>query len=562
MLSKKTKIFLFSILWFIIIFLLVNIFWKYQLKDVQSLKIYDRSWNLLVDVRQTYRKTSYQSLDEVPQFIKDITLFREDRRFYYHFGIDPIAVSRAAYQNILNFKFFQWASTIDQQSVKLSSSGFKRWVYQKFKELVLSVNVNFHYSKNDILLYYINNLQFGNWVVGFKSACGIYFDKDCESLNNWQLIYLFSMSKFPGKKDVAKYASDFAKRYGISDYSFENFDKIRTRLWFYVDKKAPHFVDYVLSQLKDWNIEKWNININTSLDYNVYEKIQNILESHRNFLFLKSSEDACAIVLDANRNIISMNVLRPYNDSQWGNVNGCTSKRQVWSAMKPFLYALAFKNLWYNKDTKIKDEPVEYFLDNWWKYEPKNFDMKYHGEVTLAWALWSSLNIPAVKLLHDVWLDTYWSFLKEIWNMVGATTNWDEDFNDYGLSLALWSKEISVLDFAKMYTIFLGERLRVKGKSNLEQQFYNKYATQLSQVRQILSENQNRLISFPLYNWFDVPWTFVKSGTSRSFVDGWVCWWKNDKIVCVWAWNYDSKPSKDWWYNTAWVIWNNIIKLF
>jgi len=106
-----------------------------------------------------------------------------------------------------------------------------------------------------------------------------------------------------------------------------------------------------------------------------------------------------------------------------------------------------------------------------------------------------------------------------------------------------------------MRTIFLLDKhLNLK-----EQQFLEKYSKYVKMIKEIFSNNSNRLLSFTQDNWLNVDWTFVKTWTSRHFKDGWTCWGYKTYITCVRAWNYDAQPMKDSWVNTAWVIWNNVM---
>jgi len=548
---KKIILFVFIIL----NFLLVNIFFKYNLSYKESAKIYDRNGVLLCDVRwDKWRNISYQNIKDAPIFLKTIILEREDKYFYNHFWVDFLAILRAFYENIKNWKIVQWASTIDQQVIKLNMQTYDdRTFFQKLKEMFLAINLNFHYSKDDIFLYYINNLPFWNGVIWFKSACNIYYNKSCEWLNKWQLIYLFTISKYWSFWNYSKQAYLFAKSIWLKDYTKEDFYNFYKSAWFYVEDNAPFFIEYYKSFLN-----KDKIYYETYFDYNIYSHIEKIFFNLKPYLNKVNVNDACVIVMDKNQNIISMNLLRKYGTNPYGYVNGCLMKQQIWSAMKPFLYIKAMEYLKYTENTILKDQKVSYILPNWWKYEPKNFDLIYHGDVSLKKALWSSLNIPAVETLEKIWLDTYKNFLIELWEVVWAEDKFYDDFNQYWLSIALWTKNISPLDFSKMWTIFLFDDI-----TNLKQkQFLEKYWKYIKIVKKILSENENRLLSFSENNWINIEWTFAKTWTSRHFKDGWACWGYRTYIVCVWAWNYDAMYMKESWVNTAWIIWNSVINYF
>ena len=551
--KKKLLIFIPFLTFLFVVFILWNIFFKYELAYKQSPKIYDKNWILLYDVRwDKWRNTSYQSMEEVPSFIKEMILKREDKRFYDHFWVDFLSILRALYVDIKNHKIIQWASTIDQQTVKLNMEAYNnRTISQKLKEMFLATNINFHYSKDDIFLYYVNNLPFWNGIRWFKSACKIYYWRNCENLNKWQLVFLFTVSKYWKFWNYSHQAYLFAKKLWLKNYSKSDFYKFYKKVNLHIVRKAPFFIEYYKNKF----LNNHQTYYKTHFDYVLYQHIENILSNLKPYLNKVNAKDACVIVMDKDQHIISMNLLRKYGSWKFGYVNGCLRKQQVGSSMKPFLYLKWMQYLHYNKDTILKDEKVQYNLWNGWIYSPRDFDLKYHWPVPLKKALWSSLNVPAVNILHKIWLDTYKNFLIDVSQVVWTDENFDDDFNKYWLSIALWTKPITPLDFAKMWTIFLLD----KPKNLKQKQFLEKYWKYIKQIKKILSDNWNRFLSFPQDNWLNVDWTFAKTWTSRHFKDGWTCWGYKSNIVCVRAWNYDAEPMKDSGVNTAGVIWNNVM---
>lgn len=187
------------------------------------------------------------------------------------------------------------------------------------------------------------------------------------------------------------------------------------------------------------------------------QSIDHILDHYRLFLLSKSAEDACIIVMNNNTDILSMNVLRSYQDPRGGTINGCIQPRQVGSVMKPFLYQVALQRQIITGGSMLDDSPVSYPLDNGGKYQPQNFDMQSHGPVTIGQALGSSLNVPAVKLLYSVGVDRYRSRLRQIGEKMKSDRFRDDDPHQYGLSLALGSQEISPLDVTRMRTMLLDQ---------------------------------------------------------------------------------------------------------
>ncbi|HMT26694.1 MAG TPA: transglycosylase domain-containing protein [Candidatus Absconditabacterales bacterium] len=522
-----------------------------HLDQKPSTKIYDKNGILLADIRAPYRQTAYESLSELPSRLLQFVITKEDQRFYSHPGIDLLAIARAFRVNLNAGKIVQGASTIDQQAIKLSRESFLgRGISEKIREGLGAIGLQFRYSKDEILLFYLNNLSFGNGIRGLKTACKIYFNTDCDQLSKPYLIYLISKSKYPSKSDLADYSYQSMLQNGITGYTLNDFQIVQQNRGLFIEKKIPHLVDYILST------NPTQSNLTTTVDLALYEKIQIILEKMKPYLETQNANDTCILVFDGNK-LISMNILQVYG-SQGSYINCCLRKRQVGSGMKPFLYTIAFQKFGYTPETIIKDEPVSYFLDNGGKYQPKNFSMHYHGEVSMGQALGSSLNIPAVKLLDQVKVDVFYDFLRTIGKIVGTEEKREDDPSQYGLALALGVKEISPLDFAKMRTIFSYDYTDSVGAKN----FLTTYKSARETIKSILSINSNRLLSFPQFNRFDLPDPFVKSGTSRNFVDGRVCGaHKSGKLLCIRVGNYNAQPMKDSGYATAGSLRNEIMIL-
>jgi len=560
---KNIRYILFWILWacllcvfLFMIFLLI----PYKLEDIQSTKVFDRYWNILYDVRNDYRKTKIESLEDISEdFLDNFLIKKEDKNFWKHNGVDGSALVRAIYKTIFD-RETQWASTIDQQVIKLSQQAFERSIFQKIEEIVLAWNINIHYKKKDILLYYLNNLFFENGVKWIWTACSVFFDSSCAELSQWHLIYLYAKSKFPSKKSVVSYASIMAEKYNFTGYLIEDFKKIENEEDFWINTKARHFVNYVLNN-KDINRDVNNKDINrdvnnnnniyTNFDTEIYKKVENALTTYNSYLEKKKAWNSCVIVMKEWK-IVSMNSWPAYGN-QWFYINNCLQKRQVGSAIKPFLYLQAFDKLWYDQNTKIVDEPVNFFSD-YGMYSPKNFDLKYHWEISLATALGNSFNVPAIKILHKLWLREFYQFLSKIWKQLNTDDQRNDDFQNYWLALWLGVKEISPLDFTKMWQIF-NSSFCIKNNNK----FCKDNEKNISKIKNILSDNQNRIISFGQYNWFDVPLSYGKSWTSRHFVDAWICGGKKDYTICMWAGNHTTEPMLGGGHEILGPVWYEVL---
>ena len=241
-------------------------------------------------------------------------------------------------------------------------------------------------------------MEFLNWVRGFKSACKIYFDKDCEKLFDSELLFLFAT--YQTWKNPFKNFSLIKKRSLVLCESLEKEKITNCDNWKNLPPKTKQDLKFEVGKISNFKIFQKENPTKVKENYQYFDKIEKVLENTQDFRKNMWFEDCCILVMDKTWKVLSMNVCRKIEDKKWGWINACLRKRQTWSAIKPFLYLQAIKEFWYSKDTMLYDEPVEFVLDWEEKYIPRNFDMKYHGKVSLAQALGNSLNVPAVKILE------------------------------------------------------------------------------------------------------------------------------------------------------------------
>jgi len=542
MLKRLSKIIILLLIW-IFIFFVFNFFYSYK----------------IVSEKRNYKHLQYKTIDKVPTKLKEFSLQIEDKRFYKHFWVDFLALVRAVKEDIKKWYFQQWASTIGQQSIKLNEKKFfNRWIWTKLREIFLAINLNFHYKKDDILLFWLNNIHFSYWIKGFKSACNIYFQRPCSKLFDSELLFLYALYQV-GWWDVYKSDIKFQKvkkrsKILCKQLKLDFCEKINKlppvkREDLKMNFKKLNFLDLVPDYVKN------RLNIDTTYQ----EKIKNILKNTASFRKNKWFQDCCVMVMNKKWKIKAMQTCRNMDDFKnktW--INACLVKRQTWSAVKPFVYLLAMKKINWTWWTILEDKPVDFVLNSIRNYAPKNFDMKYHGKVSLAQALGSSLNIPAVTSLDKVGVNNFLSFInylrEKLWDQLKNIKKDKQIYNTekLGLSAALWTYEMSVFEFTNLYRVFLNEHK------------FQDLAWWINEILKILSQNKNRLLSFGLENNLDIRWWSVKTWTSRNFVDGWTCGVNKEKqvVVCVWVWNLNSQsalvPGSEW----AWFIWNLVVKLF
>ncbi len=537
-------------------------------QPVPATAVYDRHGTLLYETlnRDTGRQ-AFIALAEMPEGLKNAFLSTEDKDFYKHSGIDLKAVLRAVWQNVSAGEIVSGGSTITQQVVRnLIGVNQQRTFRQKLKESVLALKIDKFFDKDQIFEVYLNSIYFGGLAYGVESAAWQYFNKSAAHLDLAESAFLAGLPQAPN-------------RY----YPFEHFERAKARQQIVLSamldngviseeeyeqalaetlrleradfaKKAPHFVDYVLSDCgtncgsdsgtnsgSDRGSDRGSdggYKIVTTLDLGMQERVETIVESDLTFLSRFNIENAAAVILDArNSDILAMVGSADYNDPTiQGAVNVATSLRQPGSSIKPLVYAAAFEKGW-TPFTTITDEPIQFKTADGLPYSPRNFDLTYHGEVTLAEALAQSLNVPAVRVMDFVGIRDFLQWAERL----GITT-FDQPAEHYGLSLALGSGEVRLLDLVNAYSVFANHGRRADVRFLLSDD--PPRAVSVLQpgtaraISAILSSNELRLSAFGEENPLNLPFPVAaKTGTTRNFRDNWTIGYTDDYAVGVWVGN-------------------------
>lgn len=556
-----------------------------------SSNIYDSNnikiWEIITANKYRHEKLE---IKEIPEFTKNAIIDIEDKWFYKNNWIDITAIFRAIINNISTNQIIEWGSTISTQVIRNNYwLNEKRTFFKKIKEFYLSLALNKHYPKDEILRNYLWNIYF--WYLNYwlKSSSNYYFDKNPKDLTKAEQIALISLPKNPIKYDPYKNKQEFKKRFEIVLNSLlndkiitkEEYDSIKNEKFVFNENhenKLPYVIDYI----KNSKDIKLTSKIETTIDYNLTKKIEETSKNSIIPLIWKNVKDYSVIIIDRNtKEIKTMIWWINYYAKEW-QVNMITSPRQVWSTIKPFTYVLAFKNFWYTPETTILDLPTQFQTNLWYAYNPKNYSLDYKWEVTIAEALSQSINIPALKVAEKVWVWNLLNFLRQLW-----ITSLTKDQDYYWLALTLWVWEISLYELTRAFTIFAYDwnfcdlkiisHHELESKSTKDHNNFNdsgsspewqdvckqiiekKYTDMISYI---LTNRYFKLNEFPI-NWnldFENKKVFLKTWTSRNFKDNWTVWFTNNYIIWVWAWNKDWSEMK-WvsWASWAWEIFKNIV---
>ena len=429
---------------------------KLDIKNANQFYIYDDNEQL---VYQGSGNNEWVSLDDISPYFIDAILYTEDKNFYKHNGFDFFRIGKAIFNNLKNKKIVEGASTISQQYIKNMYLDFDKTWERKFEEALLTLRLEVHYSKDEILEGYLNTINFGQGNYGIENASQYYFNKSAKDLNLEESLILAGIPKAPNNYNpVSNYESSIARAKIIGSIlvknkviSSEEYSKLYTsNLEIYGKrnenelKMIMYYQDAVykelesISSIPDSLIESGGLKIYTSLNMDAQRIMEeSILKNMNN----KEMQVASIIINPYTGGVMALSGGLDYALSQFNRAT--MSNRQVGSAIKPLLYYSALENGMVSSSTFLS-EPTTFVFSSNQSYSPANYNDKYANKnITMAAALSYSDNIYAVKT-H--------LFLGED-NLVNIAKRMGIKKELEALpSLALGTCELSMLDFARAYT--------------------------------------------------------------------------------------------------------------
>ena len=494
----------------------------------------------------------------IPAVVTAATVAAEDRRFWSHVGVDPIAIARAVRQNIRERQVVEGGSTITQQVAKLLLSrqdpGRRRGWRAKLREAIVALRLEHRLDKPEILALYLNLASYGNQTSGFERASQTYFGVDSAMLTAAQAAFLAGLPQRPTTFNpyrrqgaaVARQQYVLGRMVAIGALSPAQLAEARAeRLAFSRVSRpflAPHFVEMVLSNAGSPRPAR----IQTTLDAALQEDVEGIIRRHRASLRQHGAANVAVVVLDNQRNEwIAWEGSGDYFDAEHGGaINGPVSARQPGSALKPFTYALAFEK-GFTPASVLPDVPMHFpTAEPGVVYSPRNYDGRYRGPLLARTALAGSENVPAVALAADVGVPDLLRFL----HRAGFTT-FDRTAAHYGLGLTLGNAEVRLDELVAAYAALArgGEWRRpasVKGAGTETRQLVSPRSA--FWIGDILSDQEARAYVFGRGGSLDLPFPVaVKTGTSQAYHDNWTIGYTRRVTVGVWVGNFDRRPLRN-----------------
>ncbi len=503
-----------------------------------------------------------QSNFAVPEkFIEAITEF-EDKRFYYHPGIDPIAFGRAIKQNFNAGKVVSGGSTISMQVIRLSRKGKSRTFFEKILEVVLATRLELKYSKKEILQLYAAHAPFGGNVVGLEAACWRYFGMSPEELSWAEASLLAVLPNAPSLLHPGKNrARLIQKRNSLLDRLRENnlLDSLSASLA-QVEPipdqphPLPQYARHLLVRASSEGFAQTRIA--STVDIELQKRVEQLVQDHHKRLASNHIGNAAALVLDletGNALAYVGNVNRKSDRTKGTEVDVITAPRSTGSILKPFLFAALLDEGQILPKSLQADIPTS--IDG---FSPKNFSHDYDGAVAADQALIRSLNIPVVHMLRKYRYEKFHSLLTDI----GMTTlQFPPDH--YGLSLILGGSEGTLWDISGMYGSMartLNHYFDYAGSLRYSKaDFHLPTYVPIKEDERVL-ENSSTLSAAAIYQTFEAltevyrpgeetGWQYFdnskkiawKTGTSFGFRDGWAVGVTPAYVVGVWIGNADGE---------------------
>ena len=540
---------------------------------VESTKIYDRTGeHLLYEIHGEEKRTQI-SIKDMGEIIKAATIAAEDQSFYQHHGIYFKSIARAALYDLLGRHVSQGGSTITQQLIKNTVLTPEQTFTRKVKEVILAVELEQRFTKDEILEMYLNEIPYGSNAYGVQAAAQTFFGKDSKNLTLAEAAFLASLPKAPTY--YSPYGTNTDELKGRQEYVLDQMTKLG-----YITKEemdeakkvdiisevrpfqeniqAPHFVMYVkdilVNKYGEKEVQEGGLRVYTTLDWDKQQIAEGAVRKGvaANITKYRATNAALTAIDPKTGQILAMVGSRDYFDKTIdGNVNVAIRDRQPGSSFKPYVYATAFKK-GYTPDTVLSDVEINFGTKDQ-PYIPKDYDNKFRGPVKMREALAMSLNIPAVETLYLAGVDNSINTAQSM----GITTL--KNHNRYGLSLVLGGGEVKLLDHVNAFGTLATGGVRhdktailkiTDGKGSVIEEYKNNPGEKVldadicAQLDAILSDNHLRSPIFgsnsPLR--FDDRPVAVKTGTTNEWRDAWTVGYTPGLVAGVWAGNNNNAP--------------------
>ncbi len=553
----------------------------------QSTRIYDREHKVILYEVSGDEKRIVVPIEETPESLKNATIAIEDQNFYEGPAFNWRGILRAVWVNFKQGRIAQGGSTITQQLARNAFLTLDQTIARKVKELLLAIRLSRHYTKNQILGLYLNEIPYGPTIYGVGKASSAYFNKDVRDLTIAESAVLAAIPKAPSyyspwgshtKELLARQKLVLKKMRELKKISEEEYQSAITQEIIFEPQntglKAPHFTmmvqDYLVKTYGEDLVRTGGLDVTTTLDWKMQQTAEEVVAAGatRNEKLYQGKNAALVAQDPKTGQILALVGSKDYFDiKNEGNFNvAAQGLRQPGSTLKPFVYLTAF-GLGYTPSTNIYDVPTEFRVSdrcpttpdlntpNDYCFHPQNFDGDFRGPVAMRQGLAWSMNIPAVKTLYLSGLSNTLKTLKSF----GLSTLGDQ--SRYGLSLVLGGGEVYLTELVGAYSVLAADGvkhnqsliLEVKDSAGAILEQYQDTSSQVfdsnlvRHINNILSDTGLRsgllqsslgLTIFPGHE------LALKTGTTNDYRDAWAMGYTPNLTVGVWAGNNNNAPMQ------------------
>ncbi|MHB0913484.1 MAG: transglycosylase domain-containing protein [Armatimonadota bacterium] len=530
-------------------------------------KIYSSDGVLLADLYEEQREVV--PITQIPEDLRNATIAIEDKRFYEHFGVDVIGVFRAVYQNLRRGGMAQGGSTLTQQLARNIYLTREKKLSRKLQEMVLAVELERNYSKEQILELYLNQVFYGSGAWGVQTAAKVYFGKDVKDLSLAECALIAGLPQRPsGYSPYKDPEAAVGRRNVVLDRMYEQGyiteearDKAKDAKLRLVglkpgglsQYKAPWFVTYVTDQLIDEYgadvLYKSGLRVYTTLNYEMQQVAERELRKHIEDAKSRRVSQGALVCIDPHTGYIKAMVGGVNPDFTKDQYNRAVkAHRQPGSAFKAFVYTAAVEN-GYDTNYRISNQRITFGGYGGESWSPRNYDGRYGGYVTMKRAVAQSINIPAVRMAEKVGIDQVISYAHMLGIKSPLTRN---------LSLALGASGVTPLELCSAYGVFAADGIRaepmsivrITGASGdhvegvLEEKRPDTKRVLSEQTAKIMQELFRAVVTQGTGRTAgSIPRAHGKTGTTSDNRDAWFIGFTPELVTAIWVGNDDYRKT-------------------
>lgn len=492
----------------------------------------------------------YTPLSEISPDIIRATILYEDKYFYYHPGINPIALFRATINYLSGAPHPAGASTITMQVARMKYDINTREIMGKLKQIAAAIYLDLFYSKDEIITAYLNMAPYGGNIESIGAASQIYFDKPPKNLTTIESITLATIPQNPnrrglntasGLQNMMKMRGDLVRRWIAETGSDKNLVTLAqmplsARTTRELPFHAPHFVNFEISRTP--TNESF---VTTTLDLGLQRELERTMAAQITRGRSRGITNAAAILVNYKtmETVAYIGSADYFDKSIYGENDGVRARRSPGSTLKPLIYATAVDMGLIHSMTLLRDAKINFGV-----YAPENSDSEFFGPVLARDALTHSRNIPAINLLRQIGIRNFYNILT-----ASGVTNLKSP-EHYGISVALGGAETSMFELADIYTTMANLGLRRDIRTNINAPTNKENETQILSPEaffitlDMLAHQSTPTKNIPFAKKQTMPIRhYWKTGTSSSFRDAWTAGIFSDFVLIVWVGNFDGTPN-------------------